>query len=667
MLCEVDAPSAEEQESSDPAAAAAAEADLVLDLCFTSNMDACHACTPCHRLWALRCNGEGARRLRGHHAVAWSNVPSTLQYARRVRWFAFDITPRKDDAHHFDLSSAAPMLEGLFLHRGPVPLPARVDSAMPRFPCALAKFRHLHTLHLQAGMITKAATLLEVLSHTSLRHLSIESVHLHHWSRAVCDLEAAGSHSAITALRVYVFVADDRDTSARPTLSVELPSAVFPNLRHAHIGRTGNGTPLERVAEQLAGCPLETFGGDFDSSSYEELENMPNLQRLRTASDEGGMMDESAGVRLAKHKLVGLETREGSCLASAYLCGGEAGGLRWLRGGVGEAPRRCGGPTRCAFDASLPCAEELSLKVVEWPDGMTTLFRDLGGLRHLKLASNAEDAEDDDVDGLMGEPPRTLWQSLSSAAKLEELEVRDLPDLPALNPELLLSTGLPVLQRVAIWNCPGVLEAPETWAFLAALPNLTDLDVDATASIMSIAASAVGTVRAAGDDTAPSGAKIRRLSLYGHFDPGVLGDARDASDQNYAHFLSLCPELRELDISNWRGCDCTCLAALPRPELLHTLFVEVASNVPETDIAPRLGVCGHLRRLQVAFERRRSGAVEGIIVPLAEKCALLRTVHVKPPATHPSLALGAAGGTEWTRRRASAGEVWIRSMAIDLA
>uniref|UniRef100_A0A7S1PZN6 Uncharacterized protein n=1 Tax=Neobodo designis TaxID=312471 RepID=A0A7S1PZN6_NEODS len=352
-------------------------------------------------------------------------------------------------------------------------------------------------------------------------------------------------------------------------------------------------------------------------------------------------------------------------LASTYLRDGDTSRLRRLSAAVGEAlsttdvaDRR---RNRCAFDASLPCATELSLKVAEWPVGMAMLFRNLGSLRRLKLSSEEDDVEPDAI------PPDTLWQSLSSAAHLEELKVRDLPELPALNPANIPPASLPSLRRIAIRGCRGLLEEPATWAFIAALPNLTDLDVDATASIMSIAASAVGTVRAAGDDTAPSGAKIRRLSLYGHFDPGVLGDARDASDQNYAHFLSLCPELRELDISNWRGCDCTCLAALPRPELLHTLFVEVASNVPETDIAPRLGVCGHLRRLQVAFERRRSGAVEGIIVPLAEKCALLRTVHVKPPATHPSLALGAAGGTEWTRRRASAGEVWIRSMAIDLA
>eukprot|EP00672_Neobodo_designis_P010372 CAMPEP_0174860818 /NCGR_PEP_ID=MMETSP1114-20130205/50087_1 /TAXON_ID=312471 /ORGANISM="Neobodo designis, Strain CCAP 1951/1" /LENGTH=147 /DNA_ID=CAMNT_0016095803 /DNA_START=3 /DNA_END=443 /DNA_ORIENTATION=+ len=147
---------------------------------------------------------------------------------------------------------------------------------------------------------------------------------------------------------------------------------------------------------------------------------------------------------------------------------------------------------------------------------MTSLFRNLRALRSLCLTSLTAEPN--------GIPPHGLWRSLSGATKLDHLEIRNLPDLPALDPAQIPPASLPSLRRVAISHCSGLLEKPDTWAFLAGLPNLTDLDVDATARIISIAASVFGAMADAEDDTA----KLQRLSFYGHFDPDAFADARDA-------------------------------------------------------------------------------------------------------------------------------------------
>eukprot|EP00672_Neobodo_designis_P022007 CAMPEP_0174836992 /NCGR_PEP_ID=MMETSP1114-20130205/6443_1 /TAXON_ID=312471 /ORGANISM="Neobodo designis, Strain CCAP 1951/1" /LENGTH=178 /DNA_ID=CAMNT_0016071025 /DNA_START=11 /DNA_END=544 /DNA_ORIENTATION=+ len=178
---------------------------------------------------------------------------------------------------------------------------------------------------------------------------------------------------------------------------------------------------------------------------------------------------------------------------------------------------------------------------------------------------------------------------------------------------------------------------------------------------MSTAASVFGAMADA-EDAPPRRAELRKVSLFGHCNPNMFARARDASDPDYAPFLSRCAELRELRISNRRGVDCTCLAALPRPELLHTLYVEVPSNVTVPEIASRIGIFERLRHLQLEFasERRPDNtAIVDVLVALAEKCPLLRTVRIKPgPPLRPmgSTAPATACPPKWTTHRVWHGE-----------
>eukprot|EP00672_Neobodo_designis_P011191 CAMPEP_0174859378 /NCGR_PEP_ID=MMETSP1114-20130205/46236_1 /TAXON_ID=312471 /ORGANISM="Neobodo designis, Strain CCAP 1951/1" /LENGTH=250 /DNA_ID=CAMNT_0016094327 /DNA_START=79 /DNA_END=828 /DNA_ORIENTATION=+ len=233
-----------------------------------------------------------------------------------------------------------------------------------------------------------------------------------------------------------------------------------------------------------------------------------------------------------------------------------------------------------------------------------------------------------------------------------------------------------------------MVESVQTWVFLAGLPNLVDLRVDlsrATAAAMAFAVGQEGgehsptpqqtdaiveSVHRVEADAGPR-AVFQRLETF-HAPTCFLDDP--PTEELCAKMLRCMPVLREIELGKVVELSGACLAALQRPELLHTFSVEGLRRVSTAVLVRRLSKLRNLRALTLKFDKpfrvdeygnteddtddddqdrsdfdRDEGSVFVVVAVLDSLrtcCPLLRTVRVdtSSPAV---LVRWAARGTEW--------------------
>uniref|UniRef100_A0A7S1PWP7 Uncharacterized protein n=1 Tax=Neobodo designis TaxID=312471 RepID=A0A7S1PWP7_NEODS len=602
MLCEVDAPSAEDQTSDDLAIAAASEADLVLQLCpaIVSHGVSCQQCSPTRDLWALRCNTAGARRVRGllraGHEGA-ETIPCSVGQLPRLRMLDLAAVNR---ANFVDIFANAPLLECVAV---PTIEVDAVDGLTP-----LKRLRSLRIGNCQAAGLVKALTAIP-----SLRCLAVSIVHFQEWNDAMAQIASNDDGvSNVTTLSIDVLQLGQSPADVPDALrTVEVPPRVFGALRHLRIGssrsttmRNTDHSPLVNV-DQIAALNLVTFVGSVRDAKPRHIARMRNLVHVAAADgiDAGSDLVALGGIQ---------SFVSGGQATNGFLCGGDARKLRVLGGATN-------GMSPAAFNTPLPSLEHLNV-VFHLPFAFApawcTLFRDLRSLRSLTLLRFEYALEASSV-------PDTFWGSLRDATCLESIELHGFDDLPPFCDTVVPSRGFPRLHRVhTTGNCDRMLAAASTWRFFGGLRSLSDLSVPlcgryADAAVEALAVGAEGELKA-----------LRSLKLTS---PIPL-----PTESQLGAFLQLCPRVEKLSIRMCGVASGEFLSSLRFPSRLQSLRVDLLLNdgpaVAITFAAHAAGL-HNLRRLRLSGFPGITHAADlaSLLGPLSRGCPLLRAVELPAP------------------------------------
>mmetsp|Transcript_26943 Transcript_26943/g.83390 ORF Transcript_26943/g.83390 Transcript_26943/m.83390 type:complete len:918 (-) Transcript_26943:299-3052(-) len=543
MLCEVDAPTQEEQESDDKAVADANAADLVLDIeqpkgVVPVSVATCSA--PIADLWRARRGTCGALRVRGLAIKARTAeaIHEALRCTPQLR--VLEVLAPKSASEELLLRAdalAVVVADAQLLEH--LSVSGATDDALRVIAptCGESPFKYLQSLCLEACQLSTCQTLANIIVIPTLQRLKIDAVELDLWNDAV---NTAEKEDAAAMLHTLVLNRVRSIEGEWPVELMMLPSSVFANL--THFGLYAGDVPIVGVPGHLGLGKLETFVGCVDSEDFRELDHMRNLRFLEVTHAWGfDMAAVAPRVAALPHLECGRATQEWSCdpldffdaSAAAFPQAPPKATIPQLmvvasRGNWVDEPL-----TEHVLSFQLPNVRLIDIGSLGFPEPTPSnqdlcLFGGLASLRTLQLS---------DITGL--EHFTRALASLDSAPLLETLAIKRCPGLQAISAD---PAKLPRLTTVRL-GTPELEQRLSTWQFLAQLKGLRELEFSATADV----------IRAAQQpflENETAAGRLRRVTLpHRHYTPSTPSPSADDMQCVVKHLT----RIRKLSLPPFHG------------------------------------------------------------------------------------------------------------------